>query len=405
MFVAAMLDAFPELEQRVLADVAALVPPAVGYARLERGDSGGISALRFGLVPREDGASHAAATEGHHAHVHDQRHGAGHEHEPARDAADHHHIGNHGSAYSDIVARLQAVPLSDGTMERAAAILKTLAEAEARVHGVEIEAVHFHELADWDSLMDVAAAGSIVAALGDVDWSVSSLPRGSGLVRTQHGLLPVPAPATTLMLEGFELRDDGVGGERVTPTGAAIVRTLVGSSPGASGKLVASGIGAGRRSLPGMPNILRGLVFETVETVAASDTVAVIEFEIDDMTGEEIGAAVDLLRAVPGVLDISLGTRSGKKNRPVTDFRLLVNPHSLEEASRQCLLQTSTIGLRQRVERRVVLQREVRTVAGGAVKSVLRPDGSRSAKAESDELAGAASLFERRALARSREGN
>lgn len=415
MFVAAMLDAFPELVQRVLMDVAALVPAKVGEARLERGDSGGISALRFGLEPHAARADHAQsahkqAAHHHHDHHHDHDRHHHHHHDDDGNVADtghghahHHHIGDHGSAYRDLVERLKDTPLSDGTTDRASAILKTLAEAEARVHGVDVEAVHFHELADWDSLMDVAAAGSIVAALGDVDWSVSSLPRGSGLVRTQHGLLPVPAPATTLMLEGFDLRDDGIGGERVTPTGAAIVRTFARSGASASGRLVASGIGAGTRSLPGMPNILRVLVFESVETVKDNDTVAVIEFEVDDMTGEEIGVAADALRAVSGVLDLSLGTRAGKKSRPVNDFRLLVKPEAVPEATRQCLLQTSTIGLRQRLERRVVLEREARSVEGGMVKTVQRPDGTRSTKAESDGLADAASLMERRSLARRRE--
>ena len=122
-----------------------------------------------------------------------------------------------------------------------------------------VDEVHFHEIGDWDSLMDVMAAGSIAAALEGARWSVSALPRGGGLVRTRHGLLPVPAPATARLLDGFTWRDDGIGGERVTPTGAAILRHLVGAAAarGVVGRLQGTGTGAGTRELPGQPNILR----------------------------------------------------------------------------------------------------------------------------------------------------
>src|SRR6185295_18890158 len=153
---------------------------------------------------------------------------------------------------------------STGTAEQAVAILTHIAQAEARIHDVPVERVHFHEIADWDSLMDVVAAGSIAAALPGAVWSVSELPRGAGLVRTQHGMLPVPAPATVAILEGFAWRDDGIAGERVTPTGAAILRHLVGNGrekARAAGRLVASGTGAGTRELTGIPNVLRVLVF------------------------------------------------------------------------------------------------------------------------------------------------
>jgi len=253
-------------------------------------------------------------------------------------------------------------------------------------------------------------------------WSVSELPRGAGLVRTQHGMLPVPAPATVAILEGFAWRDDGVAGERVTPTGAAILRHLVG--PGgqkarAAGRLTASGTGAGTRELTGIPNVLRVLVF-TRDAVASSlappqddtapseaEQVAVLSFDIDDMTGEEIGAASDRLRAEPGVLDLSVGMRIGKKGRPLHDFRLLVQPALLDHIKLQVLNETSTIGLRWRFEDRAVLPRRARVAASGEgvirVKDVTRPDGSVSAKAESDDLQ-ALSLHRRRAAKTDAEG-
>ena len=129
--------------------------------------------------------------------------------------------------FPEIARLISSAKLHPGTADQAIAILRRLAEAESRMHRVPVDEVHFHEIADWDSLMDVVAAGSIAAALAQCSWSVSDLPRGDGLVRTRHGLLPIPAPATVELLRGFRWRDDGVGGERVTPTGAAIVAHLV----------------------------------------------------------------------------------------------------------------------------------------------------------------------------------
>ena len=170
----------------------------------------------------------------------------------------------HGvGGYTEIMARIAAAALAPGTAQHAEAILTILGEAEARIHNVPLADVHFHEIADWDSLADVVGAGSVIAALGDAVWTVSDLPRGGGLVRTQHGLLPAPAPATAAILSGYRWRDDGVGGERVTPTGAAIVRHLATfSGDFGARRLAATGTGAGTRELPGMPNILRALVFD-----------------------------------------------------------------------------------------------------------------------------------------------
>jgi uncharacterized protein (DUF111 family) len=211
-------------------------------------------------------------------------------------------------------------------------------------------------------------------------------------------MLPVPAPATARILDGFEWRDDGVGGERVTPTGAAILRHLVVGSSRSGGRLAGTGMGAGTRDLPGMPNILRALVFESAAGVADAQTVAVVSFDIDDMTGEEIGIAVDRLRAADGVLDVALATLSGKKGRPLIEFRLLVRPESLNAVQQLCLVETSTIGLRWRIEQRATLERSADTAASAIrIKRVDRPDGTSTAKAESDDLAAIDTLARRRA--------
>ncbi len=381
MFVAALLDAFPELAGRVLADAAAVLPPGAGAPFLRQGLSGAVAAQRFGL---EGARAHS------HAHAHAHAQSGEHGDEPAHEHA---HDDTAGT-YRDMLARIARAPLSAGTGRHAAAILGLLAEAEAAIHRVPVEEVHFHEIADWDSLLDVVAAGSLAAALDGAVWTVSPLPLGGGLVKTQHGLLPVPAPATAALLAGFDWRDDGVTGERVTPTGAAILKHLARPGRPAGGRLVASGTGAGTRALPGMPNVLRALVFE--EAGQAGDTVTVITFDLDDMTGEEIGTASECLRAQAGVLDVSLGQRLGKKGRPVASIRLLARPEQAEAVAQACFAQTSTIGLRLREERRLTLSRQADDKDGVPVKRVARPGGD-TVKAESDALVGE-TLAERRAL-------
>jgi uncharacterized protein (TIGR00299 family) protein len=379
MFVAALLDALPDLRTRVLADGRAVLP--AGYdARLSETRNGMLRGLGFGLEGQgPEGGGHG--------------HGRGHRH-------DH----NSGS-FLDMVGRIRSARLAAGSAEQAVAILTLLAEVEAGIHQVAVEQVHFHEIGDWDSLLDVVAAGSIAAALAGARWTVSPLPRGGGLVKTQHGMLPVPAPATAALLTGFVWRDDGVGGERVTPTGAAILRHLVGADgggPALAGKLVGTGTGAGTRTLPGIPNVLRALVFETAPTVAGRERIAILSFEIDDMTAEEIAVAADCLRLVEGVLDVVTGQVQGKKGRLMQSFRLLVRPDRAEALIERCFAETSTIGLRVEEAQRAVLtrrlgRREVEGVAIG-VKAVER-GGLVSRKAESDDLA-ADSLEARRRLKR-----
>lgn len=376
MFVAAMLDARPDLRGRVFEDLHAVLPAAVGTPALTPGLSGGIAVLRFGLE---------APVPAHESHA--QAH-------------------THGARFAELVQRIEAASLHPGTATQAVAILRRLAVAEGRLHGTAVEQVHFHEIGDWDSLLDVVAAGSIAAALAGWHWSVSELPRGHGLVRTQHGLLPVPAPATAELLRGFRWRDDGIPGERVTPTGAAVLAHLVhASSPPASGLVLrATGIGAGTREMPGQPNILRALVFEVAAAAAGieQDQVAVIDFDLDDMSGEEIGIAMDRLRALDGVIDVSAGMRLGKKGRMAQDLRLLVRPAARMAVVDACFAQTSTLGLRWRLETRAILPRVAdRTEVDGLAlrrKHAQRPDGTVTVKVESDDVAGQPTLAARRRL-------
>ncbi len=242
----------------------------------------------------------------------------------------------------------------------------------------------FHEVGAFDSIADIVAAAHLIAALEVQSWSVSALPLGSGRVRTQHGPLPVPAPATTLLLEGFSTLDDGIPGERVTPTGAAILRHLCGLEPGRGrppGTIGRSGIGFGTKSLPGLSNCLRALV---LDAAAASPPdraeLAVIAFEIDDQSGEDLAMGLDRLRAEPGVRDVVQMPVLGKKGRMMAHIQALVQLESLEAAIAACFRETTTIGLRHHRVARAMLDREAVTVAPEGrrvrVKVVDRPGGA-----------------------------
>jgi uncharacterized protein (TIGR00299 family) protein len=391
MFVAALVDALPALKAPVLAAIAAVQPAGEVAPGFREASSGGLRALRFGLGFESAQLPYRAAA---------PRSGSA----TAGGAPVHEHA---GTAYTLLCRRVADAPLSAPTRTHALALLALLADAEARVHGIPVDAVHFHELADWDSLLDVVAAGCIAAQLDGACWTASALPLGGGTVRTAHGLLPVPAPATSLLLTGYPWHDDGITGERVTPTGAAILRHLV---PAArcnagreAGRLAGVGSGAGTRTLPGLPNIVRALVLaRDAASATDADVVTVLEFDVDDMTGEEIAVAADCLRARSGVIDVSVGTRQGKKGRPLVDFRLLVQPHAAEAIAGACFTETSTLGLRWREERRRVLRRNEVTAtvddAAVRVKIAERPGGVRTAKGAQDDVDSARGLGDRRRM-------
>lgn len=298
--------------------------------------------------------------------------------------------------YSDIRAALAGSTLSDQVRQRALAIYRLLAEAEAAVHAVDVENVHFHELASWDTLADVVGAAFIIEALKDAQWSVSTLPLGGGRTTTMHGVLPLPAPATVVLLEGFSVHDDGIAGERVTPTGAAILRHLNPdlAMPGRPTVLRGQGYGFGSRHLPDIPNCLRAMVFEDMEAPVAPgarhEHMAVIAFEVDDQTPEDLALGLDAVRSVRGVVDVVQSPVFGKKNRMAVHVQVLCRPEHLERAIAACFRETTTIGLRWQWVGRIALER--RTFGGEAmtgrpaVKVATRPDRRQTAKAEADDL-------------------
>lgn len=281
--------------------------------------------------------------------------------------------------------------LDQETVKHALGIFSHLAEAEAKVHGVDPEQVRFHEVGAWDSIADIVAAAWLIARIDAISWTVGALPLGSGRVHSAHGLLPVPAPATALLMEGFATIDDGISGERVTPTGAAILRHLCNPADTirAPRRLTASAHGFGTKRLPGLSNCLRLLAFEAIKRPALQDKVAVLECEIDDQSGEDLAQAIDNLRARKGVLDVVQMPVFGKKSRMMTHLRILADPVLRDEIMTAVFDETTTIGIRHSLMDRMVLPRETRkTELDGRslrLKLVDRPTG-RTVKLEADDL-------------------
>ena len=295
-------------------------------------------------------------------------------------------------AWRDIRAFLRDAPLSPPVTRHALAIFERLARAEGRVHGVPAEEVSFHEVGAWDSIADIVAAAWLIEALQGPTWSCSPLPLGSGRITTAHGSLPVPAPATTILLEGYPVYQDGIPGERITPTGAAILRHLApGFSPADRNlRLAGSGMGFGTKRLQGISNVLRVLAFDEGRGGYAREQIVVCQFEVDDQTPEDLAVALEALRGAPSVLDVVQATVVGKKGRLGTQIQLLARPEALEETLTRCFTETSTLGVRWQTVGRAVLDREARDVRVGkrrvGVKRAYRPGGIITAKADMDDL-------------------
>lgn len=303
--------------------------------------------------------------------------------------------------WRDIRASLEAAPLPPEVIKHATGLFTLLAEAEAKVHGIAVERVSFHEVGAWDSVADILSAAYLITHLGTSGWSCGALPLGSGRVKTAHGLLPVPAPATALLMEGLLTIDDGIGGERVTPTGAAIVRYLCSSQPSMPRRMIASGHGFGTRTLSGISNCLRLLAFGPQDQTAGDD-VMVLECEIDDQTAEDLALAIDHLRAHPGVLDVIQAPVFGKKGRMMTHLRVLAQPGALSDVSTVLFEETTTIGIRHTLAQRTVLDRRHDVRDEIQVKIVDRPSGP-TTKIEADELANTKGQAQRDKIRRSVE--
>ena len=272
---------------------------------------------------------------------------------------------------SDIVAILQAANLPPRARDIALAVFRCLAEAEATVHGTSVEEVHFHEVGAVDAIIDITGVALGIDMLDITQFYASPLPLTSGRVKTAHGLLPVPAPATMEILRKVQApwRPAPVEGELVTPTGAALLATLARFELPTL-HIEHIGYGFGRKQLP-WPNCLRlclGTAYSAsplvqhVDEEMESDWVVVIETNIDNMSGELLGGLMERLLAI-GALDVSYTALQMKKNRPATLVSLICRPGDVKLLAQVLLQETSTLGVRIQHVQRLKAHREQHLLA------------------------------------------
>lgn len=293
-----------------------------------------------------------------------------------------------GRRWSGIRRLIQRSGLSADVKARAIAIFSKLAEAEATVHGVSPEDVHFHEVGAVDSIVDVVAVAIATCHL-DIDaFACSAVPLGRGLTRSLHGVLPVPAPATLELLKGFPVEDARLEAENVTPTGAAILSALVSRKGEAPAMCIdGTGYGAGTLEFPDRPNVLR-IVLGEAEPALGRDRMLVMETHIDDMNPEIYDYVLELLFAA-GARDVTLSPVQMKKNRPGTLLRIVAEPELRDALAGIVLRETSTLGVRCYPVDRLVLRREMRKLKTRfgtiTVKVAEEPGGGKRAMPEYDE--------------------
>ena len=289
-----------------------------------------------------------------------------------------------------IQSLLDAADLEPEVREGAREVFLRLARAEAEVHGSTLEKVHFHEVGAADALVDIVGTVAGLRALGIEEVHASPLPLGRGAVRSEHGLIPVPAPATAVLLRGAPVEMPDIEFELVTPTGAALITTLVKEWAGVpTFQLERVGIGAGQRDLRERPNILRLLVGDRRADPEARRRVAVLETALDDENPQFIAALIPRLLAA-GALDAMLVPALMKKGRPGQWLIVLADPAGASGLARMILTETGTLGVRVREEERLELPRrsvQVTTPHGAVTLKVARlPGGEERATPEFESV-------------------
>ena len=299
----------------------------------------------------------------HHEHSHHHESGS-HEQSPTNAPAPHEHGHSH-RGLSEIRTIISASAISDSAKTTAIAIFEALGAAEAKIHNVPVESIHFHEVGAVDAIVDIVCAAVGAEALGVDGIVCSALNVGGGSVKCAHGTFPVPAPATVELLKNAPVYSSGIEAELVTPTGAAIAKTLAtrfGAFP--EMKIEKSAYGAGSRDFPGHPNVLRIVIGEAVPVLTGktrSETISVMEANLDDLNPQVFGYVMDRLLE-EGALDVFGMPVQMKKNRPGTLLTVLCKPEDAEKLIQLIFSETTTLGVRRREESRQTLARRWESV-------------------------------------------
>jgi pyridinium-3,5-bisthiocarboxylic acid mononucleotide nickel chelatase len=376
MFLGALVDAgvaSQTLEETVAAlnvgarlEISRVVRSGISASKVDVWVDGQKDLPREEYWERQNVARPPSAADSHqHAHDHGDEHSprgeitrAG---APAPHRHEHSHAHEHGRGLTEIRQVISAATISGTAKKTAIAIFEALGRAEAKIHNTSIESVHFHEVGAVDAMVDIVCAAVGAEALGVNEIICSPLNVGGGMVKCAHGTFPVPAPATVELLADAPVYSSGLQAELVTPTGAAIVKTLASRFAAfPEMKIEKSGYGAGSRDFPGHPNVVRLTVGETASSVLAakttSETVTILEANLDDLNPQVFGYVMERLLE-EGALDAFGMPVQMKKNRPGMLLTVLCKPDDASKLTQLLFSETTTLGVRRRNEIRQTLAR------------------------------------------------
>lgn len=329
--------------------------------------------------------AHEHEQEHHHEHTHEHAHGHDHPH-----AHEHSHpSGHHHSSLHDISHIVHHLPVEERVKAHILAVYQLIAEAESHAHGVPVTEIHFHEVGTLDAVADITTVCLLMDRLAPDEVVASPVHVGSGQVRCAHGILPVPAPATAHILRGVPIYGGSIPGELCTPTGAALLRHFAsrfGEMPVMQVEKI--GYGMGKKDFPAA-NCVRAMLGETA---SAGETVAELCCNLDDMTPEEIGFAMERLFDA-GALEVYTTPAGMKKSRPGVLLSVMCRESERDKMLRQIFLHTTTLGVRENISRRYTLRRsveQVETPFGSIRRKTASGFGTEREKYEYEDLARAA---------------
>ena len=367
MLAGALLELMPD-KDAALAELNALGIPGVEFTR-ETLCKCGIAATHLSVRVHGE--------EEHEHHHHGHHHGHEHRHE-------HHSL-------ADILSLVGGLSLGEKTKRDVAKVYEAIAAAESRAHGREVGEIHFHEVGALDAVADIVAFCHLLNNLAPDEVVVSSVNVGSGTVECAHGTLSVPAPATAFLLLGVPSYSDGeIVGELCTPTGAALIKTFAASfGPQPLMKSETIGFGAGRKDFP-RANVVRATLGEKAAPLAADGTICELDFNVDDMTGEELAFASERIFAA-GAKDVAFVHAIMKKGRPGFLACVLCMEEDKTKVVSAIFANTSTLGVREKTCPRYMLSRKIEEVSlsDGSIirRKIASGHGVSRAKWEADDLA------------------